>query len=407
MTRSRLVLAGAVLGTTLCLGGCQRDDGTLPVLVSLPSQTVTGVAKATVLVDYSTSDARIVVENGSPACAFILPGVDGDFSDDQKGTLTIRTNGPRALRGLAAIAACRMKPTSSADTAADIEARLTARIAAAEDPAGKAVDLAARGARPRGAAPAALMSDSAIEAAQAEAVAAAASAAAAAPAAASRTSPGNAQDTPSGTPSDASTGDRQRAGGTTSAAGAAGATATGPSAAKPGAAAGGAGRMLNDPANRAGSNDPESSGAPDPAAPTSQDPDPSYDDSPSDDERAPSYTLDIGVTTPSHFGALQFDITHLGRNGGFIGRGDQIDCVPLVDALAAANYVGERLAKVGLISLQGIRTPAAILRCGFRTREPVGPASFQIEVTDASDSGEKSEAIEPPPTVVVTNVTRR
>jgi hypothetical protein len=104
---------------------------------------------------------------------------------------------------------------------------------------------------------------------------------------------------------------------------------------------------------------------------------------------------------------LQIDITHLGRNGGFVGRGDKIDCVATVDALAAANYKGERVASVGLISIPGIRTPARILRCGFRTRENLSPNSFQVDVTDASGTGEDSEPIDPPPVVVISSVSRR
>ncbi|MFN2427587.1 MAG: hypothetical protein ABR587_14190, partial [Candidatus Binatia bacterium] len=102
---------------------------------------------------------------------------------------------------------------------------------------------------------------------------------------------------------------------------------------------------------------------------------------------------------------LQLAITHLGRSGGFIGRQDAVDCVSLVEAIVASNYVGERLTKVGLISLQGIRTPAAIMRCGFRTREPLSPGSFNIDVVDASDT--ESNPLEPTPTVVISTITRR
>jgi hypothetical protein len=129
------------------------------------------------------------------------------------------------------------------------------------------------------------------------------------------------------------------------------------------------------------------------------------DDSPPDDPRVLDYTIEIAVTTAARFGALQLEITHLGNSGGFIGRGDQIDCVPLVEAIAAANYPGERVAKVGMISLAGISTPAAILRCGFRTRENLNPTAFHIEINDASDTN--SKAVEPLPTVVISNVFRR
>jgi len=117
------------------------------------------------------------------------------------------------------------------------------------------------------------------------------------------------------------------------------------------------------------------------------------------------YTLEFAVTTPGRIGALQIEVTHLGDSGEFIGRLDQADCVPLVDAIVAANAAGERTLKVGLISLQGILAPSAIMRCGFRTGEELGPQSFLVEVTDASQTN--GDPIDPPPTVVISSVVSR
>jgi hypothetical protein len=114
------------------------------------------------------------------------------------------------------------------------------------------------------------------------------------------------------------------------------------------------------------------------------------------------YTVYFHVQTPGRFGALQLDITHLGDSGGFVGREDKVDCESLVDAIVASNYLGERVVKIGLISLQGIVTPAAIMRCEFRTSEDLVPPDFQIEVTDASDT--ESNQIDPPPVVVVSTI---
>jgi hypothetical protein len=61
--------------------------------------------------------------------------------------------------------------------------------------------------------------------------------------------------------------------------------------------------------------------------------------------------------------------------------------------------------KIGLISLQGINTPADIMRCGFRTRENLSPGSFLVEVTDASDT--ESNQIEPEPKVLIRTITPR
>ena len=73
--------------------------------------------------------------------------------------------------------------------------------------------------------------------------------------------------------------------------------------------------------------------------------------------------------------------------------------------MVAANYDNKRVARVGMIQLQGIRTPSPVVRCGFRTREALSPASFLVQVSDASDI--KSEPIKPQPTVVVSSGVRR
>lgn len=117
------------------------------------------------------------------------------------------------------------------------------------------------------------------------------------------------------------------------------------------------------------------------------------------------YSLDFFAQGAGRFGALQVEINHLGNSGGFLGRNDRVDCVPLVEAIVAANFVGERVAKVGFISLQGVPMPSPILRCGFRTDEELVPADFLIEVTDASDTD--SKPLDPAPTVVVSSITER
>lgn len=116
------------------------------------------------------------------------------------------------------------------------------------------------------------------------------------------------------------------------------------------------------------------------------------------------YNVDIAVTSQSRFGALQFDITAL-ENGDFIGHSDKVECVALVDAIIAANNFGDATVKIGMISLQGIATPSVILRCGFRSGGDITPASFEIEVRDASDTN--SEPLDPVPTVVVQSVSSR
>jgi len=121
---------------------------------------------------------------------------------------------------------------------------------------------------------------------------------------------------------------------------------------------------------------------------------------------AVDYDLEIStVGGAGSFGALQFEITHLGSSGGFLGRGDKVDCVALVEAISVANYKGERQVSVGMISLAGVEMPDVLVRCGFRTAEEVEPASFRIDVTDASDTN--SKPLDPVPVVEVTDISRR
>lgn len=390
------MLRTAALLAVLAAGGCQgSDEDALSVVITLPELKLPPATKATLLVDYSGTGARLLAEGGGPACAFLLPGVEGEFSDDRQGTLTIHASGPRATRGPAEIAACRMKAGEGA-TAEELASKLSVRVQAAEDAAGKPIDLTVATVRtgaaggPGGAG--SRMSEDDIEQAQAKAVKAA------------ETITKAAREAEAANPASGNIDGGNPAGGAGPAGmggpGAAGPAGFGapPSAARPAA-----------PANVARAPGAAVPVAPPPVVDNSAMPggdrDPGYDDSPADDEAAPAYSLDFYVDTPGTFGALQLDVNHLGNGGGFIGRGDKVDCVPLVEAIVASNYLGERETKIGLISLQGIHTPAAIMRCGFRTRESLSPGSFLIEVTDASDV--ESKPIEPKPTVYIKSIVPR
>lgn len=402
-SKTRLALAAALAVAALS-GGCSRDDhDALSVVVSLPESNVSGVAKATIEVDYSGAGASILQQDGGPACAFILPGIQGNFSDDGQGKLTIRAEGPRAAHGPSDIAACRMKAGDSDATADDLEKTLTVRVTGAEDAGGKPLDLQAKAGKARGAA---VRSESEIEAEQAKAAETAASVApAAAPTngatgGAGITTPGAA-----GSTAGASTGTVVAGQAAPAATPAPGAVIPKPAAAPPRAVAGGTGSTARSPV------------APTPpvAAPVidnsqipgNADRDPGYDDADGDNPNAPTYDLVVGVTSTGNLGALQLKITHLGSSGGFVGRNDQNDCTALVDAMMAQNWPGERTAQVGLINIQGFRTPAAVVRCGFRSREALSPNSFLVEVVDASDAGIDPKPMDPEPTAVIRSINRR
>ena len=413
---------GRALAIALLVGGCQPESHDLiSVVVSLPDQRVPNAAKATLVVDYSRTDAKIASEGGTPACAFILPGVEGDFSDDREGTLTIRTRGPRALKGPADIVACRMKADGETTSAA-LHDRLSVKITSAEDATGKVIDVSAK-ANAGAASPE--RTEAAIEAAQAEAVRAAAAAASASAAASPPVAttgpqgvvlpgspgvpPGVVPGGPGAIPANPFNAGAAASGAGMAAPGAAGAAGTRPTPppfsrplATPQGNAGfdaGAGGDVGPGGNDGmAGNDGNTGGVP------GNDGDPSYDDS--CDPLPPASTIEIEVSTNvGRLGALQLEVTHLGRSGCFIGRGDQVECAPVVDALVAANYPGERTAKIGLISLQGINTPGPVMRCGFRTKESLSDNSFTVTVTDASSPG--GEPSDPPPEVRVARITRR
>jgi len=390
--------AAAAVTMAFCVAGCARDDaGALSVVVSLPEQQVMNAAKATILVDYSGTGANVLSEAGGPACAFILPGIDGDFSDDRKGTLTIRSSGPRALRGPADIVACRMKGAENA-TAAEVRAKLVVRVSAAEDAAGKPIDLTAKPVHhasangPR--------SEGAVEAAQAEAVKAAAATAAAAPPGldAEATAPAGTAATPGGLAAGAGLAGKAAASGGPGAMGAA-SRPPAPNSPRPSPAP--------VTATPRGSSSPGASDPPpvDNSAVPPADRDPGYDDRDADNPSVPAYNLEISVGSSGMISALQFDIVHLGKSGGFIGRGENITYTALVSAIVAGNYRGERDASIGMINLQGFPTPGPIMTCAFRTRESLSANSFQITVTDAS--GPDGEPIDPQPSVSITSISRR
>ncbi|HYB97933.1 MAG TPA: hypothetical protein VEC57_02255 [Candidatus Limnocylindrales bacterium] len=112
----------------------------------------------------------------------------------------------------------------------------------------------------------------------------------------------------------------------------------------------------------------------------------SFDDSDGDDQGAPAYEVTASVVDAVGLvGALQFEIRYLGESGGWAGRGASVICEALTAGLAATNYPGARSVKVGLVSLDGIPTPSAVVRCVFRSRDVLDEDSFEVEVADASD----------------------
>lgn len=389
-TRALAALLAAAASGLLGASGCHSGDrDAIPVTVSLQRETP-NLAKATVLVDYSRAGAKLAQQDGQPSCAFILPGLSGEFADDGQGALIIRLQSRRGLRGPADIAACRMLAAKPDAEPGDIIERLDVKLTEAEDSAGKVIDLTAApvtAAAPAGAAgPARAPLKSLADARKA--------------AAAGRTGSAATERAPAVT----------TGGGAKAATAAAAATPapSAPPAAPPAPSAppvppAGRGAVLAPSAGQQGAA-ASGAGAAVPGPGTSKDP--GYDDSPSDQPKTAQYDVTVNVmgTSPA-LGALQFEVSHTGSSGGWVGREGDVECEALVDALRASNYVGGRTVRVGLVSIQGMPTPGPMIRCGFRTPEYVSTSSFAVQVVDASDTD--SAPISPLPSMRVSSVVRR
>ncbi len=116
-----------------------------------------------------------------------------------------------------------------------------------------------------------------------------------------------------------------------------------------------------------------------------------------------SYEIEFVVTSTGEFGALQAEVSTVDCNGEWEGRADQVDCEALVEAVVAANHSGQGQFKVGMISLAGIETPAAVLRCRYRSFDAPDAADFRVEVLDAADTA--SQALQPAPDLRIGTVT--
>ncbi len=391
-----LALLSPAVAALVVMSGCSSGDrNAIPVTVSLQRETPS-VAKATVLVDYSRAGAQIAQEGGHPSCAFIMPGLAGEFADDGRGTLTIHLQAQPGLRGPADIAACRMVASKPDTERKEIAARLDVKLSEAEDSGGKVIDLAA---------------------AQTAAVAA----------------PAATADIPAKKPTQKSLAEANRIRIAERAAAAAAAGTAAPRGAAKGAAipgvAGARAPAAVAPAAPPPSPAPRATAPPaargavlTPTAPSSQrgaganydatptpgagtSPDPGYDDTPADQPKTAAYDVTVSVSAAEELGALQFMVSHTGSSGGWIGRGDTVECETLVDALKASNYVGGRTVRVGLISTQGIPRVTPVVTCGFRSPEYVSVGSFAVQVVDASNPD--STTLDPLPAVQVTKVVRR
>jgi hypothetical protein len=406
--RPRGLAAAAMAAASLVSGlaGCQvGDEGAVTVTLSLP-RTPVAFAKGTVLVDYTRAGAKMLAEGGGPACAFILPGLEGNFADDGRGVLTIRVGSKRGVHGPMDIAACRMKSGDPDATAADLASQISLKIAEALDGAGKPVDLTSKPSKTPGGEGGKGAGEKPAGAGDGEPPSG--EAPGSGPAGAGATPPGGVKPAPApGAAAPTVVKPAAATGATGSATPPPAARPQPPSPSKPTASASTAsGNGDGTTGNRSpAASDPNSVPEDSPDVEPDYNKDPNYDDSIGGDSSAPEYDVVVSVSSATQLGALQLEILHLGSAGSWVGKGAGVDCASMVDAILAANFVGGRGVKVGLISLQGIPTPGAVVLCGFRTRERLSPASFQIRLVDAADTD--SDPVNPLPDVVISSIVQR
>jgi len=120
---------------------------------------------------------------------------------------------------------------------------------------------------------------------------------------------------------------------------------------------------------------------------------------------ATPYAVTFGVTTSSgQLAALQFDARYRRDGGGWLGAGGRVVCTTAVPiALATFNDRGGAWLSAALVDLEGFPTPADVATCIFKTRVPLLPEDFAVEVIDASGP-DVDLPLDPFPAMAVTSI---
>ena len=361
---------------------CSGKPEPAEVIISL-DKTVQPLTSASVVVDYSDTAAKPQIAGGEPACFVLPPDVTGDFSDDGAGQLTIDVRARRAFTAPIDLAVCRMIPESSEIAAATISSRLKVALASATDTKGDKLDdrrlamIRSGGRDVSSAAP--------DEAAPS----------------------GNA-----GNDGSAMKVDRESMGSGTNSGTAGGSGSTG---------AGSLGdalrqRNTGNPAKEierqaeraqqeaeqaerakraglgAGSNSANPGGGSG-GADTGEvgdvlgtDDEPEAENDPGVVQSTPSYDVTVDILNNAGLiGALQFDINHTGKSGGWQGQGGSVRCNWRIGGgLAVCNDVSSGRVRCAFTDLSGFQTPAAVITCIFRTDDALNASNFNVHVVEAT-----------------------
>jgi len=400
----RILVLSSMLVLCLGLAACSRGPEPMEVIISLDKASEP-LSNATILVDYSQAQARLAQSSGHPACASILPHVAAEFSDDAKGSLIVHARSAEGFSAPVDLAVCRMIPERENASAETISARLRISLIAGVDVAGRNLDdrqLALTTSRTY-----TRPSDRIAEVAKRER-------------SQERTSETSARERRS----ESAGAERRMAradarnDSTYGQAGARGEMDESSSARRERSASGsdtartkrgvddevaavpryGGGVSANGSASGNTASAGSSSGSPgtDTAAGNAAADDSGQghggsgsanaNDDSENDVQAVRYAVTVGVTSHSGLlGALQFDVTHLGSTGGFVGAGASVDCSADVNAaLTSFNDRGNGRLSAAFVDLQGFQTPTPVATCRFKTRERLAASSFQVTTTDAS-----------------------
>jgi hypothetical protein len=106
------------------------------------------------------------------------------------------------------------------------------------------------------------------------------------------------------------------------------------------------------------------------------------------DNPAPQYSVVFDLVAAARpAAALQFDITHPGLTGGWLGAGGDVDCRWLVTSNArACNDRGNGILSCAVVNSAGLDAPVSVLECGFASFDATTAEDFDVRVLDASAS---------------------
>lgn len=97
------------------------------------------------------------------------------------------------------------------------------------------------------------------------------------------------------------------------------------------------------------------------------------------------YDVTVSVLTSTDLHSIHLNLQSFFNDGDFIGHGEDVDCVPLVNAVMTTRHYGDGSIDIWLEATTSFAVPAAVVRCGLRTAETMRDTSLNVDVIDATD----------------------